>query len=170
MPARKLFSLLTAAAVGGTALVAPAISTPLAHASETVTAQASPEIAGTDQTFDPMNYYLLAGDTGTFDPLTFRTELPAGTTLTLDEGEALEALRADGWSLSATDSVLTVTAPRHAEGDYQIPVLVTYPDQSIQASWVEVFVDYLVDIPLSVMIPVAAYFHLSQSSTSSTRA
>ncbi|AGF71739.1 Rib/alpha-like domain-containing protein [Corynebacterium halotolerans] len=165
MFSRKLFSALTAAAIGGTALVAPITSTPQAHAAEVAGGQTSREVAD-PQLFTYTSLYILQGDTDTFTPL--RDDLPAGTALTLDEGAGLEELRADGWSLSITDNILTVTAPRHAEGYYRIPVLVTHPDQSTQASSAVVFVDYLADIPLSVMIPVAPYLHLKQSSTSST--
>lgn len=41
MFSRKLCSILAAAAVGGTALSAPAIATPLAHAPETATVHLS---------------------------------------------------------------------------------------------------------------------------------
>lgn len=160
MLARKLFSVLAAAAVGGTALAAPTISAPLAAASETVAGQTSPQIADT-QPFSCPSYYLLEGDTDTFTPL--RDDLPAGTTLTLDEGAALEALRADGWSISVTDSVLSVIAPRNAEGNHQIPVIVTYPDQSTQAASVTIFVDYLVDIGLSSLIPDWRVFQSSMA-------
>ncbi|MGP6175131.1 Rib/alpha-like domain-containing protein [Corynebacterium sp. A21] len=165
MLSRKLFSVLTTVAIAGTALIAPAISTPLARAAEVTAAQASPEIPD-PQLFTYPSTYLLQGDTDTFTPLS--DDLPAGTTLTLDEGTALEELRAGGWSISVADNILTVTAPRHAEGYYQIPVIITFPDQSTQTTAVTMNVDYLAHIPLSILIPAAAYAHLSESSISST--
>lgn len=160
---RKLSAMLAAFAVSGGVLAAPVVAAPLAPAAET--AQASPEAPET-QLFAYPRLYLLQGETDAFAPL--REDLPAGTALTLDEGEALAALRAEGWAISVADSVLTVTAPRHAEGDYEIPVVVAFPDQTAQATSLPVFVDYLADVPLSVRAPVFAYLQLAQSSTSST--
>lgn len=160
---RKLSAMLAAFAVSGGVLAAPVVAAPLAPAAET--AQASPEAPET-QLFAYPRLYLLQGETDAFAPL--REDLPAGTALTLDEGEALAALRAEGWAISVADSVLTVTAPRHAEGDYEIPVVVAFPDQTAQATSLPVFVDYLADVPLSVRAPVFASLQLAQSSTSST--
>lgn len=160
---RKLSAMLAAFAVSGGVLAAPVVAAPLAPAAET--AQASPEAPET-QLFAYPRLYLLQGETDAFAPL--REDLPAGTALTLDEGEALAALRAEGWTVSVADSVLTVTAPRHAEGDYEIPVVVAFPDQTTQATSLPVFVDYLADVPLSVWAPVFASLQLAQSSTSST--
>lgn len=160
---RKLSAMLAAFAVSGGVLAAPVVAAPLAPAAET--AQASPEAPET-QLFAYPRLYLLQGETDAFAPL--REDLPAGTALTLDEGEALAALRAEGWAISVADSVLTVTAPRHAEGDYEIPVVVAFPDQTAQATSLPVFVDYLADVPLSVWAPVFASLQLAQSSTSST--
>lgn len=160
---RKLSAMLAAFAVSGGVLAAPVVAAPLAPAAET--AQASPEAPET-QLFAYPRLYLLQGETDAFAPL--REDLPAGTALTLDEGEALAALRAEGWAISVADSVLTVTAPRHAEGDYEIPVVVAFPDQTTQATSLPVFVDYLADVPLSVRAPVFASLQLAQSSTSST--
>lgn len=160
---RKLSAMLAAFAVSGGILAAPVVAAPLAPAAET--AQASREAPET-QLFAYPRLYLLQGETDAFAPL--REDLPAGTALTLDEGEALAALRAEGWAISVADSVLTVTAPRHAEGDYEIPVVVAFPDQTAQATSLPVFVDYLADVPLSVRAPVFASLQLAQSSTSST--
>lgn len=160
---RKLSAMLAAFAVSGGVLAAPVVAAPLAPAAET--AQASREAPET-QLFAYPRLYLLQGETDAFAPL--REDLPAGTALTLDEGEALAALRAEGWAISVADSVLTVTAPRHAEGDYEIPVVVAFPDQTAQATSLPVFVDYLADVPLSVRAPVFASLQLAQSSTSST--
>ena len=160
---RKLSAMLAAFAVSGGVLAAPVVAAPLAPAAET--AQASPEAPET-QLFAYPRLYLLQGETDAFALL--REDFPAGTALTLDDGEALAALRAEGWAISVADSVLTVTAPRHAEGDYEIPVVVAFPDQTTQATSLPVFVDYLADVPLSVRAPVFAYLQLAQSSTSST--
>ncbi len=156
MLSRKLFSVLAT----GAALAALTISTPLAGASETVAEQTAQEIADT-QPFTYPSYYLLAGDTDTFAPL--RDELPAGTTLALEEGSALEALRADGWAISVTDNLLSVTAPCDGEGDYRIPVIVTSPDQSTQAASVGIFVDYLVDPFTSSLVPGGIGCQLSKA-------
>lgn len=170
MLVRKLCSVFAAVSVSGTVLASPFILAPSSHASEAVVKQTSPGAPNPTEDFHPMSYYLLAGDTDTFDPVAFRTELPTGTTLELEEGAAVDALRAEGWTISVTNSFLTVTAPRSAEGDYQIPVVFTLPDDSTQVSFVTMNVDYLVDIPLSILIPANLYLSLAQSSTSSTMA
>lgn len=135
MLSRTLISLFTAAVLGGGVLAAPAQAAPVNAA------QAEPKKENPGP-FAWGSHYILAGTTETFAPL--KADLPAGTTLTLDEGAELEGLRNDGWSISVTDNIMTVTAPRHAERRYEIPVIVSYPDGTHEAT-VVVDVDYLVD-------------------------
>lgn len=155
-----MFSLFTAIAVSGTAWSVSVIPIPPAPASEILTTQVSP-VTVDPQPLTHRSYYLLAGDTDTFAPL--KAELPTGTTLMLNEGATLEAFRDNGWSISVADNVLSVTAPRSAEGNYQIPVVITYPDQSTQAVSVTIFVDYLVDINLSSLAPRWPMFQSSSA-------
>lgn len=81
----------------------------------------------------------------------------------LNEGAATRELRDNGWSISITDNVLSVTAPRSAEGNYQIPVIITYPDQSTQTASVTISVDYLVDINLSSLLSRELSFQSSSA-------
>lgn len=167
MLSRKLLSVSATVALGGGLLMASAVSIPLAQAAEVTeapAAQTSPENAE-QELFSYDSLYILQGDSEVYTPLS--GDLPAGTALALDEGPALEELRADGWVIAAEGTILTVKAPRHAEGYYEIPVIVTFPDQSTRATSVTMSVDYRADIPLSIWVPVAAYVHSSENSTSS---
>ncbi|RSZ63885.1 hypothetical protein EAH68_06525 [Corynebacterium hylobatis] len=80
-----------------------------------------------------------------------RGDAPVGSGLRLKKGGELEALRNDGWSISVTDSVMTVTAPRHAEYRYEIPVIVSYPDGTHEATVVVMDVDFLADTSLILL-------------------
>ena len=139
MLSRTLTSLFTAAAVGGGILAAPAQAVPAPLTQGEAREESPGPVAG-------RSYYILAGTTESFAPL--RADLPAGTILSLDEGAELEALRSDGWSIIVADNVMTVTAPRHAEYRYEIPVLVSYPDGTREAAVVVMDVDYLVETSL----------------------
>lgn len=143
MLSRKLISLLTAVAVSGGLLAAPA------------TAETTYQVVEqTDADKHPVTYngiYVMHGETATSTPVE-GTDLPAGTVVTLEEGAAVESLRAEGWDISLTDNVLSVTPPVTVDGNFEIPLLVTYPDASTETVTVKVGVDYYVDIPGWVML------------------
>ncbi|QGU03442.1 Rib/alpha-like domain-containing protein [Corynebacterium comes] len=135
---RKLFSVFVAAAVSGALLAAPATAEPTHQVVEQ-----------TDADKHTVTYhwiYVMHGETATSTPVE-GTDLPAGTVVTFADGAAVESLRAEGWDISLTDNVLSVTPPVTVDGSFEIPLLVTYPDNSTETVSAEISVDYYVDIP-----------------------
>src|SRR5699024_1294292 len=59
----------------------------------------------------------------------------------------LDTFRSEGWSISIADNTLSVTPPATVDGSFEIPLLVTYPDNSTEPASARVGVDYYVDIP-----------------------
>lgn len=148
MLSRKLISLLTAVAVSGGLLAAPA------------TAETTYQVVEqTDADKHPVTYngiYVMHGETATSTPVE-GTDLPAGTVVTFADGAAVESLRAEGWDISLTDNVLSVTPPVTVDGNFEIPLLVTYPDASTETVTVKVGVDYYVNIPGWVLSTAALF-------------
>jgi hypothetical protein len=135
---RTLVSLLTAAALGGTLLAAPAQAAPTG--SSLVDRAQKEEVSGL---FTQRDYHIFPKVPETIAPL--KPTLPAGTTLTLDEGAELDRIRGYGWSIAVSDNIMTVTAPGRAEGYCAVPVIVTHPDGSDEATDVIMYVDYMID-------------------------
>ena len=148
MLSRKLFAVFVAVAVSGGLLAAPATA-------ETT----SQVVEQTDADKHPVTYYgiyVMHGETATSTPVE-GTDLPAGTVVTFADGAAVESLRAEGWDISLTDDVLSVTPPVTVDGNFEIPLLVTYPDASTETVPVKIFVDYYVDIPGWVLSTAALF-------------
>ena len=148
MLSRKLFTVFVAAAVSGGLLAAPATA-------ETT----SQVVEQTDADKHPVAYYgiyVMHGETATSTPVE-GTDLPAGTVVTFADGAAVESLRAEGWDISLTDNVLSVTPPVTVDGNFEIPLLVTYPNTSTETVTVKIFVDYYVDIPGWVLSTAALF-------------
>jgi hypothetical protein len=149
---RTLISLLTAAAVGGGALAAPTQAAPAADLTQQLAGQSEPTQTDAEKYSVSYGIFVMHGETATGTPL--EDDLPAGTVVTLEEGAALASFRSHGWIISMTDNTLSVTPPETIDGRFEIPLLVTYPDQSTEAAIARISVDYYVDIPDWIMSSV----------------
>lgn len=136
---RTLISLLTAAAIGGTVLAAPAQAAPAGSSLG--------DLVQKDEVEGPLtqdSYRVLAGVPATITPL--KTTLPTGTTLSLEEGAELDRLIALGWSITINDNVLNVTPSNNAEGYCAIPAVVNHPDGSDESVDIVMYVDFPLDL------------------------
>lgn len=139
MLAKKLFSIFVAASVGGGVLAAPAQAAPTG--SSLVDRVEKKEVPGP---LTEHRYHVYAGVPVTMAPL--KPNLPAGTTLALEEGPELERLKRLGWSLALTDNVMAVTPSINAEGYCAVPAIITHPDGSDESVDIIMYVDFPLDI------------------------
>lgn len=141
MLSRTLLPLFATAALAGAVLAAPAQATP----GTGPTGQSLPVQTDAEKYSVSYGIFVMQGETATGTPLAH--DLPTGTVVALEEGAALEAFRSHGWIISMTDNTLSVTPPETVDGIFEIPLLVTYPDQSAEAATAKISVDYYVAIP-----------------------
>ncbi|MCS5478095.1 hypothetical protein NYP18_00305 [Corynebacterium sp. YIM 101645] len=139
MLSRTLISLFTAAAVGGGVLAAPAQAAPTGSSLGDLVQK-----NGVEGPLTQNRYRVLAGIPATITPL--KTTLPAGTTLSLQEGAELDGLIARGWSITINDNVMAVTPSINAEGYCAIPAVVNHPDGSDESVDIVMYVDFPLDL------------------------